>query len=534
MTLARRAGAAWLALVVAGATVIVRLDIAERREAFRSEARSAHRLLSQRTAQHDAVLATLALLDGGTPAPGDAAARRLPAIYPQIVAVQRRAGSQAWPDGWPAAQRLAQAELESRSESGRDPPHPGGGPPRAVLAQVDTGKGHYALLLAGPTASHMLHIDAHRLVAAADWPLRPGGPVAVRLLPPGDAPVVLQDGRAGIDRPFGLTAGFRFAEPIASASQPFVLAIDHATGPAQWPWALLCGWTIASALLVFAVVQRLAAGAERRRVEQVARLGRIAQLNGMGELAAGIAHELNQPLAAVLAGAQAALRALPPPADNARQGADADGDPALAREAIALAAGQARRAADVLARLRRLVEPAHGNRPREPVALQPLARQLLALLAPEFERRGIAVAVRGEPVSALADPVAVEQILHNLLVNAMQALAGTAQPCIDLLLERRQDSVQLAVSDNGHGIPADALPHLFEPFFTRRRDAATTTTAAADEPDGATRGLGLGLALCETLAQAQGGGIVARNRQRGGGAEFVLTLPVAATSGSDR
>jgi hypothetical protein len=87
----------WAALTLAGALALVRLDIAERREAFQVEARIAHRLLSQRAVQQEAILATLALLHPGAEA-ADRPEQRLPAVYPQLLAVLRREADQAWPE----------------------------------------------------------------------------------------------------------------------------------------------------------------------------------------------------------------------------------------------------------------------------------------------------------------------------------------------------------------------------------------------------------------------------------------------------
>src|SRR5512145_2771481 len=104
----RAALALWLALTVAGCVVLARAELARLREAFETDARIAHRLLSQRVVQHDAILATLALLQPGAGA--DPAEQRLPALYPQILSVQRRDAGAAWPDA-----ALAAAEARSRS-----------------------------------------------------------------------------------------------------------------------------------------------------------------------------------------------------------------------------------------------------------------------------------------------------------------------------------------------------------------------------------------------------------------------------------
>lgn len=101
---------AWVALTLAGAVAIARLELAQLKDAFETNARIMHRLLSQRVVQHDAILATLALLQPGPDGPADAAPeQRLPALYPQILSAQRRDREAAWSD--PA---MASAEATSR------------------------------------------------------------------------------------------------------------------------------------------------------------------------------------------------------------------------------------------------------------------------------------------------------------------------------------------------------------------------------------------------------------------------------------
>ena len=149
----------------------------------------------------------------------------------------------------------------------------------------------------------------------------------------------------------------------------------------------------------------------------------------------------------------------------------------------------------------------------------PCASRCCACWGPEPERRGISASVSGSVPVLWADPVMLEQIVHNLVTNAMQALesAATPSPAISLVLEPAPDPAQalLRVRDNGPGIAPEHLGRVFEPFFS-------------------TRAGGLGLPLCETLAQALGGSLQARNvGALGAGstsAELVLTLPLASAA----
>jgi C4-dicarboxylate-specific signal transduction histidine kinase len=217
-----------------------------------------------------------------------------------------------------------------------------------------------------------------------------------------------------------------------------------------------------------------------------------------------MAHELNQPLTAVLANTQAAQRLL-------------DDDPpelATARGAMAQAAAQARRAAEVVGRLRRAVERPDSGGQRQVVDAVEAVQRALHLLEPECQRRSVVPALEGATtLDVMADPVALDQIVHNLIFNALQALeqVTAAQRRLTLTLRTVDGLGELAVADSGPGIPPDVLPRLFEPFFSTREG-----------------GLGLGLSLCETLASGMGGSLSAANATQGG-AVFRLRLPLASS-----
>jgi signal transduction histidine kinase len=487
-------------LMLGGAALIVRVDIAARRAVLQAEARTAHRLLSQATSRLDAVLATLALMarpnDGG--AAGDMT--RLPALYPQVVSAWRRDAAGAWPPE--LADALAAAEQRSLTEPAAAR--------HATLAAIDAARAQYTLVLAGSPASFALRIDARRLVREDDWPWPADAPVQVTLTH-GDRVIVLHDPAGAPARPFGLTDGFEMTKALDSASQPFVLHAQRFTGPAQWPWLALASWAASCGVLAWVLQRWLRARAAQRQAAEQTRLVLASRLNTMGELAAGIAHELNQPLTAVLAGTQTALRLL---RERATHEAAEDADAATASEALELAAAQARRASEVVARLRRLVQPGAAAGPAVPTDLGAVARRLVHLMTPEFDAADIAVSIEGEAPAARADPVAVEQILHNLLGNAVQALrqrGGAGR--ITITLAATGDRVRCTVRDDGPGVAPQALPRLFEPFFTTRAG-----------------GLGLGLPLCQTLATAMDGQVVLRESSPAGAA-FELELPATAGAG---
>ncbi|WP_285410328.1 ATP-binding protein [Variovorax sp. efr-133-TYG-130] len=481
---------AWVVLTVAGAVWIARAELAQMHQDFETDVRIAHRLMSQQMVQYDAVLATLALLEPSTGA--DHPEQRLPSVYSSILRVQRRERDEPWPDAGPAASAtpaaLAAAEARSRSQH------------RADLASLDLAHGRYVLVIGATPFSYALDIDLAGSVPWRDWPMNPQvSPVRLSLQRDGQQ-LVLQPGRptAGGWR-FGLT------KPLASPSQPFDLVAERQVGWGELPWRGIGAWAVATALLLaglwMAQRQRIA----RRRAEELLRLGQVARLNALGELSAGLAHELNQPLTAVLANAQAARRLLD----------DEPPDLATARDAMGQAVEQARRAAGVVGRLRRVIELPEAAGDARPLVLQEVVRSAMHLLAPEFGRRGIVAQfdpTAQAPVRVQAEAVALEQIVHNLLMNALQALelvpAGDRR--LAIAVGRNGAEGVLTVTDNGRGIAPDALPRLFEPFFSTREG-----------------GLGLGLSLSETLASGMGGSLSAANASPRG-ARFTLLLPLVA------
>ncbi|MES2482615.1 MAG: ATP-binding protein [Pseudomonadota bacterium] len=466
----------WCAATVAGGWLLARLELAQLQSAFDTDARIVHRLLSQRMVQHDAVLETLALLQ---PAGGAGAAeQRLPSLYPQILSVRRRGPGEAWPDA-----ALSAAESTSRQLR------------RAALGPADLAQGRYWLVLAAEPASFALQLSLRDATPLAEWPATAS---AITM-------TLSHAGQHFTLQPGGQTPGrwtFDATKVLASESQPFSLAASRNVTWTELPWWPMAAWGAAVAAVLAAGRALFRQREQRRRAEELLRLGQVGRLNALGELAAGLAHELNQPLTAVLASTQAAGRLL------------ADDPPELetARTAMAQAAQQARRAAEVVGRLRRAIERPDTSR-REPINLETRAREALHLLEPELRRRAIEAQLQPGPAPVIvrAEPVALEQIVHNLLMNALHALEQVPRGQRHLVLATGIEGNRgtLSVTDTGPGIAPHALERLFEPFFSTREG-----------------GLGLGLSLCETLAGELGGALAAANHPPRG-ARFVLSLPLA-------
>lgn len=478
---------AWLLLTVAAAVALGTAELQRLRERFEADARVVHRLLSLRAVEHETILATLALLD----VPGaDAAAQRLPAIYPRVLAVLRREGNLPWGDA-ARAEALASAEAASRRAG------------RAWGLVSELGEGRLWVVQASDQASHALRIDLAGMVRAAEWPF--AGMDAVRV-------ELSHAGHRWVIQPGAAEQGgwrFQFDKPLTVRSQPFDVVAERRVGWSELPWAymgaaaaLIGGVLVGAALLQ---QQRVA----RRRAEELLRLGQRGRLNAMGEVAAGMAHELNQPLTAILASTRAAERLL----------RDDPADVDAARGAMKAAGEQARRAADVLSRLRRIMERPGGADRIEAVDLRAAVDGALHLVEPQLRRLRIQVRVQGQgtPI-VMADPVALDQIIHNLLGNALHALEQVPEPERRLSLTAGAEARDgwLLVADSGPGIPPALRARVFDPFFTTREG-----------------GLGLGLSLCETLAAGMDGRLELAaagdpRRVAAGmpGAAFILSLPL--------
>lgn len=243
---------------------------------------------------------------------------------------------------------------------------------------------------------------------------------------------------------------------------------------------------------------------ERRRAETSLRqtqdeLIQAAKLAVLGQLAAGINHELNQPLAAIRAYGENARRFI----ELSRlEQVDAN-----LEQIIELT----HRMADISAQLRQFSRKSSERHER--ITVQSCVAYALRLFQSRLHDGQIRLVqhLPETPVWITGDLVRLEQVIVNLISNALQAVQNTAAPVINITLEVQCDHACLRVADNGPGIAETNLSHVFEPFFTTKAPGA---------------GLGLGLSISARIMEDLGGKLSVANRPEGG-AEFTLALPLS-------
>lgn len=235
--------------------------------------------------------------------------------------------------------------------------------------------------------------------------------------------------------------------------------------------------------------------------EQRDQLAHASRLATMGEMAAGFAHEVNQPLTAITNYARVTLRML----------RTDDPDPELLSQTLEKIEAQSHRASEVVRRIRGFVrKPAMGKEVLSVAGLLDETRQFAEVDARNNDG-GVEVRVADNVPDVLADPIQVQQVALNLIRNALESTraAGSHDP-VEVTASMDNDTlVRIEVRDHGEGLPEDAEQKLFLPFFTTKE-----------------QGMGIGLTLCRSLIQGQGGEI-GFERPSGPGAVFYFTLPVA-------
>lgn len=497
---------AWVALTVVAVALVATVNFVRLRNSFEAEARTLHRIVSQRSDQHDAHLTSLAAVLASPDhllatlrAVADAVLR----FYPRITAID--AISFAPVPGWAFTTRELQSDRPSLGELAATASKLSAGQTIVLAGATDTAAYHLVKRLPETTVQTnalVMTIDARRLMDP-EAELPKGMRLALR--DPSGHDLVQ---RGAPPFPGAVVPVLAFEKELGSRSQPLLLQISRSPAMSELlpslAIALVAALTgIGVILASFVQHERRAAREARERAsfhEHQARLAHAMRVNTVGEMASGIAHELTQPLTAILSSSQAGLRLAGSPF------LDPDGIVGVLNANIRLA----KRAGDILSRLRAYVSN-NGPVP-EQTSLNRLVRNVAELVQSDLERRSIGLNLHLDPdePSSMVDRVSIEQVVHNLVRNAADAVESLPQERRTITVATFFDdgATGVAVKDRGLGIPPADLPRLFEPFFTTKPN-----------------GMGLGLPLCERLVEAFGGHVTAENAPDGG-AVFTIYLPL--------
>ncbi|WP_295137329.1 ATP-binding protein [uncultured Reyranella sp.] len=268
-----------------------------------------------------------------------------------------------------------------------------------------------------------------------------------------------------------------------------ILSVTFSTPPEQLDTTFLT---------MLDITERLRTEAQLQRLE--ADYAHAARISTLGELATSIAHEVKQPLAAIVTNAETSLRWLE------RDNLNSEKVKQLTKRIVS----SAYRANEIIQRIRSLA--ARKEPERKALDLHEVAEEALTFVRHDIEFRRIAWSIDAAPgpATVLGDRVQLQQVIVNLLVNSIQAISqgDRAARRINIAVALVEDSlVELSVRDSGPGIATEAMGRLFESFFTTKPG-----------------GVGIGLAICQSIIRSHGGCIRAAN-QPGGGARVSFTLP---------
>jgi signal transduction histidine kinase len=281
------------------------------------------------------------------------------------------------------------------------------------------------------------------------------------------------------------------------------LGFSRLRGERPWPEELIARLRLLADVFATVLARKRADDAlresdrRRREAEEVAQrqrdeLAHALRVATLGELTASIAHEINQPLSAILTNAEVSLRYLAAPQARVRE----------AEEALTDIVGGAKRVAQMIQRLRALFRKEHAE--RTTIDVNTLIEDVLGLLRSDLQGKNIAVRFARAPAlpSVLGDPIQIRQVVLNLIVNASDALSLVEDSPREIRIETWHDEgerVFIAIRDNGPGVKESELEPIFEHFVSSKP-----------------QGLGMGLAISRSIVEAHGGRIWAtRNDDRG-------------------
>jgi two-component system sensor kinase FixL len=300
---------------------------------------------------------------------------------------------------------------------------------------------------------------------------------------------------------------YPLARMVLDGEEEPSLEVNYRRGDGTFFWGRVSGRPVRDAAgnVVGGVVALLDIDAERRARDEVDRkvhglqnrLIHASRVSAMGAMASAMAHELNQPLSAIANYLEAAARTL--------RRADGPAN-AEARFAVAAASDCAIRAGDIIRRLRAML--VHGDARKEPALVAELIAEARALATIGGAEADVEFRQDVSPsLAVLGDPIQIQQVLLNLMRNAIESMQEREERCLCVSAAPHGDMVEIVVRDTGPGIDPATGAQLFEPFNSTKAD-----------------GMGVGLSICRTIVEAHGGRIWA-SRPDGPGAAFHLTLP---------
>jgi PAS domain S-box-containing protein len=302
-------------------------------------------------------------------------------------------------------------------------------------------------------------------------------------------------------------------ELLAHQSIQSILAIPIFCGKVWWGFLGLdeCSrvreWSTAEREVLKAAAGMFGLAIERKLAEDAAmhhqaELAHVTRLSTMGEMASGLAHELNQPLAAISSYCDACLRMI----------AAGRGSSEKLVNALTQSSAQAQRAGEIIRRLRNLVRKT--NTQRTHVELAQLMTEVVELAAAEARRKGVRIALDLDEnlCSIMVDVIQIEQVMLNLVCNGIEAIDNARLSVREVKINAHQlgdDQIQVGVVDTGPGIDDQLLKQIFEPFYTTKPG-----------------GMGMGLAISRSIVESHNGRLWAES-EPGKGAAFRFTLPTA-------
>lgn len=265
----------------------------------------------------------------------------------------------------------------------------------------------------------------------------------------------------------------------------------------DWPDEFVARIKVIGEVMAQALVRKRSEDALRATQSELAR---VSSLTAAGQMAASIAHEINQPLNAIVTNGSAGLRWLSNPAPDLQE----------VRAALERIVREGNRASQIIAGIRAMFK----NDSREAsLDLNRLIREILTLLDSELRRSQVLVQIEliPEPLRVLADRAQLQQVIANLITNAMEAMNTVSDRARTLRVTSatsKSDGVLISIEDSGPGIDRENLRRIFNPFFTTKP-----------------QGMGMGLAICRSIIESHGGSLSA-SAARPQGTVFRIVLPI--------